>query len=359
MSLRQPARQTPTQTPASPVSDIDSQALDWFARRERALTPEEALELERWLAADPAHGAALERWQRDWSALDALPATGIERLRRQLAQDKAATAQPHSRQRRLWLKALVPRAALATAATLAVTGSGGYLAWQQWQQPVYTASFATRRGQRQSVTLPDGSVLQLDTQTRLAVTLYRQRREVRVLNGQAMFQVQGDPSRPFDVLAGAMRITVVGTRFSVRHLADTNAGAAGADEVRVEVEEGRVRVARIEAAAGGPAVLLVAGQAIAASAGGRMGQVASVSPAGVAPWREGRISFDDTPLSAVLAEFERYGDTGLVIRDPAVARLAMTGIFDPARLDNFLRLLPRALPVRLHSEGGVTEIVAR
>ena len=344
------------------MSDVDRQALDWFARRERVLTPEETLELARWLAADPAHAAALQRWHSDWSALDALPAAGIERLRRQLAQDKAGSAQPHSRQRRLWLKALVPRAALATAATLAVTGAGSYLAWQQWQQPVYTASFATRRGQRQSVTLPDGSVLRLDTQTRLAVTLYRQRREVRLLDGQVMFQVQGEAHRPFDVLAGAMRITVVGTRFSVRHLGSaiaSAAAAAAADDVRVEVEEGRVRVARIEAAAGGPAVLLVAGQAIAADAGGRMGQVASVSPAGVAPWREGRISFDDTPLSAVLAEFERYGDTGLVIRDPAVAQLAMTGIFDPARLDNFLRLLPRALPVRLRSEGGVTEIVAR
>lgn len=344
------------------MSDVDRQALDWFARRERVLTPEETLELARWLAADPAHAAALQRWHGDWSALDALPAAGIERLRRQLAQDKAGSAHPHSRQRRLWLKALVPRAALATAATLAVTGAGGYLAWQQWQQPLYTTSFATRRGQRQSVTLPDGSVLRLDTQTRLAVTLYRQRREVRLLDGQVMFQVQGEAHRPFDVLAGAMRITVVGTRFSVRHLGSaiaSAAAAAAADDVRVEVEEGRVRVARIEAAAGGPAVLLVAGQAIAADAGGRMGQVASVSPAGVAPWREGRISFDDTPLSAVLAEFERYGDTGLVIRDPAVAQLAMTGIFDPARLDNFLRLLPRALPVRLRSEGGVTEIVAR
>lgn len=335
-----------------PLSDLEQQALDWFARRERTLTNEEAAQFEAWLALAPAHGAAYARWHGDWARLDALPAAGIDQLRRQLAADQAAASAPASAARRGWLAALAPRAALATLA-LCLPG-GGYLAWQHWQQQaLYTASFATGRGQQQAVTLPDGSVLRLDTATRIAVTLYRQRREVRLLDGQAVFQVHADTARPFDVLAGAMRITVVGTRFSVRHVP----GIGGMDDVRVEVEEGRVRVARSSTPGGAPCVTLAAGQRIAADRAGRLGEVKRVTQSGIAPWREGRVNFDDTPLAEVLAEFERYRQTGLVLRGAQVAQLRVSGSFDPLRLDNFLRVLPRVLPVQLRREGAITEIV--
>jgi len=336
-----------------PLSDLDQQALDWFARRERSLSAEEAAQFNAWLAANSAHGQAYARWHGDWTRLDALPAAGIDRLRRRLAADKASAAAPPSLARRHWLAALAPKAALATLA-LSASG-GGILAWQHWRHlPLYEASFATARGQQQSVTLPDGSVLRLDTATRVAVTLYRQRREVRLLDGQAVFQVRGDARRPFDVLAGAVRITVVGTRFSVRH----TPGMACKDDVRVEVEEGRVSVARGAAPEGAPAILLTAGQRIVADAQGRLGAIGQVAARGIAPWREGRVSFDDTPLAQVLAEFERYGATSLVVRDAQVAQLGVTGTFDPLRLANFMRVLPRVLPVQLRRDGAVTEIVA-
>ena len=70
-----------------PLSDLEQQALDWFARRERTLTNEEAAQFEAWLALAPAHGAAYARWHGDWARLDALPAAGIDQLRRQLAAE--------------------------------------------------------------------------------------------------------------------------------------------------------------------------------------------------------------------------------------------------------------------------------
>ena len=122
---------------------------------------------------------------------------------------------------------------------------------------MFAGEFRTLRGQQKDVTLPDGSVLRLDTDTRIAVALYRERREVKLLGGQAMFQVHGDAARPFDVLAGPVRVTVVGTRFSVRH----TPGILGADDIRVEVEEGCVRVAGVDGMTAAPAVELGAGQA--------------------------------------------------------------------------------------------------
>lgn len=347
---------SPSPSSPNPSSDVDQQALDWFARRQRALTAAEEAAFHAWLQADPAHRAALARWHGDWRQLDDLPVDGIAQLRRQLAADLAAAkgaSTPASRGRRDWLAgvaAIAPRAALATVALSAA--GGGYLAWNRWQQqPLYAGDFRTLRGQQQDITLPDGSTLRLDTDTRVAVALYRERREVRLLGGQAVFHVQGDQARPFEVLAGAVRVTVVGTRFSVRHTPEI----PGAEEIRVQVEEGRVRVA---GGAGSPVMELRGGQRIAADANGRLGLIGQVAEAGIAPWRDGRITFDNTPLAQVLAEFGRYGSTGLLVRDADVAALRVTGTFDPHRLENFRRVLPRVLPVALRRDGAVTEIVS-
>ena len=143
---------------------------------------------------------------------------------------------------------------------------------------------------------------------------------------------------------------MVGTRFAVRY----TPGVPCEEGVRVAVEEGRVRVARAD----GSGVELAAGQQVASDALGRLGPVAAVPASGIAPWRESRVSFDDTPLAQALAEFSRYGPTRLRVHDPQVAALRLTGTFDPRSLDNFRRVLPRVLPVRLREQGGETEIVA-
>ena len=110
-----------------------------------------------------------------------------------------------------------------------------------------------------------------------------------------------------------MRVTVVGTRFSVRH---TQTGL-DAGQTRVAVERGRVRVARLdgkgrEAAAGGAGSLvdLTRGQAVVADAQGSLGPVQKVGAGEIAPWQTGRINFEATPLAQALAEFGRYGATG-------------------------------------------------
>ncbi|MDM0122401.1 FecR family protein [Variovorax arabinosiphilus] len=355
--------------PPSP-SDIDGEALDWFVRRGAGLDADEEALFQIWRARSAAHATAFARWQGEWRALDALPAEGIARLRRDLAIDKAREDEkarpirqgvPTARRRWRGMAAEVPRFALALA--VLCVGVAGVRGWAYWQrQPVYAAQFETQRGQQREIDLPDGSRLRLDTATRIDVALYRQRREVRLPEGQALFQVHGDASRPFDVVAGSLRITVVGTRFSVRH----TPGVPGERGVRVAVEEGRVRVARSGPDApvsggrtGTGTIELHAGQQVAIDADGTLGPVVPVAGAGIAPWRDGRVSFDDVPLAQALAEFERYGPTGLVFGDAAAASLRLTGTFDPRRLDNFLRLLPTVLPVQLQARGDATEILSR
>lgn len=362
------------------AQEPDSQALDWFVRRGRGLDAAEQADFQAWLAAHPAHGASLARWEDDWSELDALPAAGILALKRDLAAQQAEAsgsdaAGPHAaghrpgrlgrrhdtaKPRRRAFGGWLAGAALAAAALAAV--GLGWLAWGQGQRPLYTHSYATARGEQRDVDLPDGSKLRLDTASRVEVAYFRGRRQVRLPEGQAFFEVAADAQRPFDVLAGPARVTVVGTRFSVRY----TPGMPGGDGVRVAVEQGRVRVApagrwqMLAALFGaGGAVELSAGQQVAGNAAGEPGRISAVPAAGVAPWRDSRVSFDDTPLAQAIAEFERYGPTGLAVRDPATAALRLTGTFNPHRIDNFVRILPQVLPVRLSERGGVTEIAPR
>lgn len=357
---------------------LDVAAAGWMVRRQDGLTPEEEAAFQAWLDADPAHGDALAHMDDVWGRMDELPEEGVASLKAALPQGHATTpppavtlpasapartalpSSPASPGRRVWLiglSRLMPQAATAAAA-LGVVG-GGWYGWQAWQQrPTFAQGYATARGEQGEVTLPDGSTVWLDTATQVEVRFNDPRRELLLSEGQVLCAVQSRPDQPFDVLAGDTRITVVGTRFSVRR---THSGLARDGSVQVVVEEGRVRVASragpFPFMAPAAFVELGPGQSVTADAAGTLGPVGSDTPA-TAAWREGRINFQGTPLAQALAEFERYGDTGLVIRNPAVGALRVHGSFDLRQVDAFARALPRVLPVRLRTQHGQTEILA-
>ena len=310
-------------------------AATWFSRRGQIDAQGQA-EFAVWLAADARHAHAYAQLEDTHRAARRIPA--------QLAARWTVPPPPPapvSAPRRHWLRAL-PYA--AAAMLLLGVGAGGYRWWQQ--QAVFSQSYATARGQRLAVSLPDGSKLQLDTATQLHVTVYRQRREVRLAQGEALFQVQAKQGQPFNVLSGPLTVTVVGTQFSVRNTLEHDG------QLRVAVQHGHVRVA----GARQEQVDLTAGQGVSSDASGRLSAVASLAPGSVAPWRDGRITFDNVPLGAALAEFERYGDTGFIVRDPAVARLRIGGSFSLAQLDRFAAALPQLLPVHVVRDGAASEI---
>ena len=307
-------------------------AATWFSRRGN-LDVQQQTEFAAWLAADAQHAHAYAQLQDSYRAARRIP-----------AQVAARWTVPAPSPRRPLLRSLRVLPYAAAAMLLLSVGAGGYQWWQQ--QPTFSQAYATARGQRLAVALPDGSSMQLDTATQLHVTVYRQRREVRLAHGEALFQVQAKQGQPFDVLSGPLTVTVVGTQFSVRNT------VAHDGQLRVAVQHGQVRVAGSQQ----DKVDLTAGQGVSSDAGGRLSDVASLAPGSVAPWRDGRVTFDNVPLGAALAEFERYGDTGLAVRDPAVAQLRIGGSFSLTQLDRFASALPQLLPVHVVRDGGVSEI---
>ncbi|AVG15653.1 hypothetical protein CFN79_07130 [Chromobacterium vaccinii] len=261
-------------------------------------------------------------------------------------QRQRLSVPPPSRLRRHGLAAC---AALLLACTLGWHWRAG--------QPQWTQTLASARGQQLARVMADGSRLSLDADTVVEVAYFSDRREAKLLRGQAMFAVARDAGRPFRVAAGPVRVTVLGTRFAARNL-------YGA--VEVAVEHGKVAVADhgdAEAAAGtgGEArskLLLTDGQR-AVWRDGALRPEAAVPPETVAAWRAGRLAFSDRPLAEVLAEFERYGPTGLKLARPELGGLRLSGSFASHDAAAFARILPRVLPVALRKRGGETLIDAR
>ena len=330
------------------ADDIDYQAAQWLLRHDAGLAVHELATLRQWLQADARHQRAWDELARADVLLAALPAQRVAAF----SQPAPAPGLPSALLRRLrplrHAARLPPRAALAGGCLLLC----GLLAWplaSHLRQPGFQHDYSTARGQLATQVLPDGSRIELDSGSAIEVTLYRDRRSVRLLRGQAMFHVHADAARPFQVLAGAATATVLGTHFSVRHV-----GAA----TQVSVAQGTVRVESENAATGTHATVLHAGETVAVTARG-MGAPAGVSAQAVGNWREGRLNFENATLADALAEFERYGDTGLLLDDPVLARLRLNGSFDAKQPAQFAAALPLALPVRLVAAGGRQRIIAR
>lgn len=246
-----------------------------------------------------------------------------------------ADAKPASAGRRRSLGALLGLAGL---------GAGGALAWQQWRvyhdtHLQWSLAALSQRAQFMRYTLADGSLMQLDALSQAEVRYYVGRRVVQLGRGAAFFSVARDEARPFVVEAGAVRVTVLGTRFGVERLGPEAGGG-----VWVQVESGRVRV---EAPGVAPHEL-EAGEGLRLSADGRavvptQGQAAS--------WREGELVFENATLGAALARLSRYTRADLHAT-PAAARLPLSGRVRIAQAGSWLDALPRAMPVQLQRQDG-------
>lgn len=314
----------------------DAEAARWRLRQREGLDEAGREELAAWLDASGERRRAYAAHAR----VDALLSGLSGEQRRRLAAPAPTRTRRH---------------ALAACAVLLLACTLGW----QWRasQPQWTQTLASARGQQLERTLADGSRLSLDADTVVEVAYFKDRRETKLLRGQAMFAVARDAGRPFRVAAGQVRVTVLGTRFAVRNL-------YGA--VEVTVEHGKVAVAdhgdaEATAGASGEArskLLLSDGQR-ALWRDGSLRPEAAVPPETVAVWREGRLEFSDRPLAEVLAEFERYGPTGLRLARPDLGALRLSGSFASHDAAAFARILPRALPVALRRSGGETLIDAR
>lgn len=195
------------------------------------------------------------------------------------------------------------------------------------------------------MTLADGSQLLLDSGSQIEVSWHPLSRRVALRAGQVLFEVSPARYRPFVVSVGSTDIRVLGTRFNVRRLDD---------DVRVTLERGRVEVGT-SATAQAPVVLLP-GQQVDAI-GGQLMPLAKVDAATAMAWKDDRLVFERTPLGEAVALLRHYRKAPILLDDPSLASLRLTGVFAAHNADRLLDLLPSILPVAVsRQEDGSVEI---
>ncbi|MDY0961097.1 FecR family protein [Massilia sp. CFBP9026] len=298
------------------AATVEEEAAAWLARQDRRdWDAAQQAGLDAWLAADTRHRVAWLRLRAAWGESDAL--RGSER---------APAATPPLARFSPWRIA----AGVALACAL-----GAQLASMRDDHGVQR--YATAVGESRLVALADGSRVTLNTDTRLRSS-QEDARTVWLDSGEAYFDVAHDPAHPFVIEAGASRITVLGTRFTVRR---EDGGT------RVLVAQGRVRVSD-----GAAAVELAPDEEALAHAGAIARSVHDAAHTDrQLAWREGRIVFDRTPLGEAVDEFNRYNARKIVVDSPEVAGIVLGGSFAPTNVDGFLRLLEQGFGLRTERRG--------
>jgi transmembrane sensor len=315
------------------AQDIEAKAAKWLMLREQPQWSQaDQGALDGWLDESMAHKAAFWRLEHTWQAAGRIGAIG--------ARDNA----PPARRTRLPLK-WWQASALAASVLLAIALIGLHSRPTSAPQP-HTDTFDTGIGGHRIVALVEGSRIEMNTATRLRTLISNQRRDVWLDRGEAFFEVAHIEDSLFVIHAGPRTITVVGTQFSVRR---------DADKVTVAVLKGRVRVEDPMRGESSATTTVTPGDV--AIGEGSSTIVTSKPIAAIEAkltWREGRLVFAATSLAEVADEFNRYNHRQLVIADPAVAAIRISGTFKASNVEAFVRLLKEAYGLKVESTADGT-----
>jgi len=356
--------------------EIEDHAAALLARRDSGdWSAVEQAQLDRWLKESSAHRVAFLRLEAAWEAARRLKAVGAglpaatvpppgQWQRSPFFASEPGVTEPggHSTSRPEAPQPTYPRRSgrwryFAIAATVLLATAGGlyWLASDRWAGDRYT----TPVGGLASVPLRDGSRITLNTATQLRVELTPRERHIRLVAGEAFFQVAHDAQRPFVVQVGHKRVIAVGTQFSVRRTGD---------DIRVVVTEGKVRVeSEAEPAQRSVSRPQPTGQPGPGEVFVTPGGIASAGDEGIVveqrglpaaqeslSWRQGYLTFHETSLADAAAEFNRYNVHQIRIDDPSVAAIRISGTFRALNYEAFVRVLDDGFSIHAKTTEDLT-----
>lgn len=333
-----------------------SQASEWLVLLESGeATASDRARFDAWRREHPGNQAAFDELKYTWGRLHAMG--------QHVREDGVAEPDPD-----VLVKYLARsengvrrgrRLAWGAAAAVLIAAVGGALLYPFDSSTLYR----TDVGQQTTVTLPDRSTVQLNTDTELRVAYTDTTRSIEMHRGEAYFDVAHDADRPFVVRAGHGAIRAVGTGFVVQMKSN--------EVVAVTVTEGVVKVTHDPASTpdtAAPAVTandrtandqtaptLREGQRVEYDR--RVGRPAEVPPEELnrnLAWRQGMLIFDGQTLHEVIREVGRYTDTRLIIADDELAQLRIGGAFRAGDVDALLEILEKGFNIAVDRDGPRT-----
>ena len=331
--------------------EIVNQADAWIvALRRENVQPADLDKFAAWLSIDILHQQTWDNALTVWQTLGAISHMPLDAL---LAADPVdavrETHQPTSHQasklncflanfsldrlRQRWMPVAMACSLLLASALVAL-----------FNAPPQSDFYSVGVGEYAEVVLADGSVVELNTDSAIEVTLTDHSREIELLKGEAFFAVAPDKSRPFIVDVAGATVRAVGTAFNIYKVSGESAVVA--------VTEGIVRIEEAD----GSSVSAAQSRLVTADSALNIDLLRGLSDADVdntqaTAWRHGQLLFDSTPLAEAVAMLNRYLVQKVVVADTVPSSMRLSGTFSSRQKKETLLAVAQALSLELTRHG--------
>ncbi|BDX04764.1 FecR family protein [Planctobacterium marinum] len=299
--------------------DIEQQARDWLVKLESSeLSAEQEDLFIAWLGESDAHGIAFQQAEQTWQLMheakkSVTTETQGEKVISLAKQRGRLTAKERNTKSQSGNS--IARLVMSLAATVLLSFMA--LFWGQEAWWTLTADHFTATGQTQQRTLPDGSVITLNTHSAIKLHFSENERLVELLSGEIYVDVYSDKTRPFVVEAGAMRVTALGTEFNVKKNAG-NTPTVVVTEHKVKVENTQKNAAEL--------VLQEGQQVKLETQYNRFSNVQNVDIQQTQGWLQKKLIFENELFGNVVNELRRYTKKQIIIRNSNIEQLRVTGV---------------------------------
>jgi transmembrane sensor len=319
------------------MAALDAEAAAWVARFDAGdVSAKDQAAFQAWLSRSALHREAIAEYGSFWSEFDKLGqltgSIGAEREVGTQARRSAVFAGT-----KVWLAACAASILVMVAvggailqedrpSTQQASAQKAFAPRPSAPRPSVRQSYVTALGAQKKFALADGSLVTLNTNSRIDVVLLGDRRDVHLVRGEAYFDVVHDKARPFTVYANRYVVRDIGTAFAV-HLREKNL-------VNVRVTKGSVEISAPTAegaVSDGAKSLGVIGAGQDVLFGQKIERAEVVSEAELGrklAWRQGQLIYSGQPLVEVLADIGRYSDIEIELADPALRNLPVGGAFN-------------------------------
>lgn len=304
--------------PLHTINTIDDEASIWLVRLDNGnLSDQSRKELKAWLAADKRHPVALKAMTDIWDGMDEV-----------LINIDDETP---SKNISLWpiLKPIFQPLALAASISFIAI-----FIWLAMPNNVQKNSYATLIGQQMDATFNDGSIIHLNTNSRIETEFSDEKRIIKLIKGEALFEVAHDPNRPFIVYAGNRLVQAIGTKFVV-HLKSEN--------IQVTVTDGKVKMSKVplnttltdikelnNTTTQKDDIYIAKGEKVIVG-DNQAPKLTRIKPENIKrelSWLNGKLVFDNEELLNVIEEINRYVNIEIVLKDPSLHNIRISGRFD-------------------------------
>ncbi len=327
----------------------DEEAMEWLMRLvEREARIQEAF--YAWLLGSPRNVRAFLGVAMAYRRLDGLDAQRRIDVDRLIAESEALVVPVHRWRRGAEEASAQPkratgrwRLAASIAAIALIAGAVGYELSRRTDE---NSTYRTAVGEQREVKLEDGSLIRMNTSSRLHVAYARDKREIRLLAGEALFVVARDARRPFLVVADQAIIRAVGTEFNVYRRAGVTT---------VSVLEGAVQISAAKVPTAAMPKISAGEQAVAH--GDRIVKIATPDVDRSVAWRRRELVFKQTPLAEVAAEFNRYNRRQLRLSGDGLGERQISGRFSADYPQSLILFLEKdsALEVRDTADAWIVQ----